>query len=87
MVGTRLFRSEMQKELTKEAGEEAEWRCGHSQHSQQGNEVWLGFLRLWVWGYPPANRVENIQGVLGSEAALPGETCRKERSLDLAAVK
>lgn len=41
MVGTRLSRSEMRKELTKEAGEEAEWRCGHKQHRQQGNGgVW-----------------------------------------------
>lgn len=32
----RLFRREMGKEITKEAGGEAEWRCGHKQHSQQG---------------------------------------------------
>lgn len=32
---------------------------------------WLGSLRLWVWGYPSVNRVGNIQGELGREAALP----------------
>lgn len=50
MVGTRLFRREMKKELKGgRRGGRVELWAQTAQPARTGG--WLGSLRLWVWGY------------------------------------